>query len=308
MKSDNETNVPEAADSDISMGGGGKRVTTKNSKDVYGAVGRTNLLMFDPDHLVIVEDQNAPLFDRRALEPADEKLVRNIMHHGVIQPVAIRKNPETGVVEVVAGRRRVRAAREANLRLLEQGLEPLHVPATVTRGDDGYLTSVMVSENEIRKEDSPMNRAEKMQRLVNLGKSEREIGLLFGVGIQTVKNTLSLLECCAAVRTAVNNGSIGVAMATDLSKMKPEEQRETLEKMLSAASTEVRPHKRARKMHEAAGKKQRPTPKMLQAYRQEIKEKSCDAEFTSIAVAILDFVLGGAKPRIPKSLKDSKVA
>ena len=93
--------------------------------------------------------------------PLSENLVLNIMHHGVIEAVIINKNPETGTVDVVAGRQRVRAAREANKRLRAQGLEPIQVPATVRRAEAADLAGIMVSENEIREGDTAMGRAQK---------------------------------------------------------------------------------------------------------------------------------------------------
>ena len=40
----------------------------KNSKDVYGAKGKTNVLLFDPADLTIVTDEKSALFDKRGLE------------------------------------------------------------------------------------------------------------------------------------------------------------------------------------------------------------------------------------------------
>ena len=87
----------------------------KNSKDAYGAEGTTSLLSFDPDKLVLVEDKNSPLYDPRIDLPIDEPMVASILALGVQEPVLVWKDPEDGQVKVVAGRQRVKNAREASL-------------------------------------------------------------------------------------------------------------------------------------------------------------------------------------------------
>ncbi|WP_330996353.1 hypothetical protein [Burkholderia gladioli] len=78
----------------------------KNSKDAYGAKGKGNLLDFDPDDLTLVVDESHPLYDERVHWPLDEAMVRNIDFQGVLQPIEVSKNPETGATEVVTGRQR----------------------------------------------------------------------------------------------------------------------------------------------------------------------------------------------------------
>lgn len=212
---------------------------TKKSKDTYGSESRSNIHNFDPDKLVIVTDPLSPLYDERHKLAVDENLVKNINYHGILEPVLVRKNPETGVVEVVAGRQRVKAAREINRRRREEGGEPLFVPTIVRRGDDASVTSAMASENELRTSDDPMNRARKMQRLVQFGKSETEIGVVFGCTAATVKNTLSLLECTNTVRRAVEAGKIKPSVAYQLAKQTPEEQNEKVAAILAATSEET---------------------------------------------------------------------
>lgn len=277
----------------------------KNSKDVYGARGKTNVLMFDPEDLVLVEEPGHPLYDDRVKLPVSESLVRNIMYHGVLETIVVRKNPETGKTEVVAGRQRVKAVREANRRLREQGAEPIMIPATVRRGDDGSLAGVMVSENEQREDDTPLGRAKKMSNLLALGKTEEDLCILFGCTKTTVKNSLALLECCAAVKSAVEAGKITVTSAYELSKLEPEEQRTTVEKMIAESEGE-KGHKRSRKQREAAGKKVRPTAKQIENYRAEIKDNCSDPAFRTVALAMLGWALGGPQPRFPKAKADSK--
>ena len=259
----------------------------KSSAEAYGAEGRTNLLMFDPDKLVLVTDPKSPLYDKRVELPLNERMVLNIMYHGVKQPIVVRKNPETGEVEVVVGRQRVKNAREANRRLREQGRPVINVPGTVQGGKDGDLAATMVSENEIREDDTPLGRAEKMQHLLAFGKTEADLAVIFGCSEQTVKASLALLECCAAVRKAVEAGKINVTHARALAKLEPDAQRAKVEELV-AAGDGVKGHEKARKQREALGETK---PKMKT--KKEIKEAidCADDEFESYRDA-LRWVLG----------------
>jgi ParB family chromosome partitioning protein len=129
--------------------------------------------------------------------------------------------------------------------------------------------------------------------------------VLFGCTKTTVKNSLALLECTAAVRNAVESGKITVTNAYDLSRLDAEEQRTTVEKMIAASEGE-KGHKRSRKQREAAGKKVRPTAKQIEHYKTEIKDNCSDPAFRAVALAMLGWVLGGPQPRFPKAKADSK--
>lgn len=219
----------------------------KNSIDVYGALGKSNVLFFDPETLVLVTDEASPLYDRRVHLPVSEPLVLNIMAQGVLQAISVAKNPETGAVEVVAGRQRVKAAREANKRLAARGEALVQVPAIPRKGSDGAtLAGVMVSENELREADTPIGRAEKMVKLQGLGRSDADLAVIFGCSVPTVRATMALLEAPAAVRDAVQTGAIGVTQAKALAKLAPADQREKVAQLAAVAATS-KGHDKARK-------------------------------------------------------------
>lgn len=50
----------------------------KDSKVVYGASGKTNVLTFEPESLHLVTDKTHPLYDERVYLPIDEGMVLNI--------------------------------------------------------------------------------------------------------------------------------------------------------------------------------------------------------------------------------------
>lgn len=111
----------------------------KNSVDAYGASGKTNVLMFEPENLHLVTDKTHPLYDERINLPIDEGMVLNIKELGVLEPIIVWKDPENGLTCVVVGRQRVRHTLEANKLLLKEGKSPLLVPGVVKRGSANQM-------------------------------------------------------------------------------------------------------------------------------------------------------------------------
>lgn len=220
----------------------------KNSIDVYGAKGKGNALDFDPGTLVLVTDPTHPLFDERVHWPVDESMVRNIMFQGVIQPIEVTKDPDTGEVQVVTGRQRVKAAREANRRLIDRGDPPITVPGIVRRlarnERASVLSAAIASENAIRQQETPLSMAAKMARQLRM-RSEDDVAILFGCNVQTVRATVALLDCCEDVQKAVDTGQINVTHARTLGKLEPAEQRAKV-KVVIAAGEGKQGHERSR--------------------------------------------------------------
>jgi ParB family chromosome partitioning protein len=209
----------------------------KNSREAYNADSTTSLLGWDPEKLHLVVDPKSPLFDERVHLPVSEKMVRSIMHMGVIQPISVVKNPETGAIEVVAGRQRVKNAREANKRLVAQGREPIEVPGYTRKYLDGgaKLADVMVTENEIREADTPIGRAKKMAAIrERSGRDDAYLAVLFGCSEATVRSLLALLDCTADVQNAVDAGKIGLGHAAKLAPLEPAQQRAKVAELVKA--------------------------------------------------------------------------
>lgn len=190
---------------------------------------RSDAFALDPEMFTLVTDPEHPLYDPRVHDEPEESLVRNVMVYGVIEPVIIRKNGDN--VEVVAGRGRVKAALEANRRLTAEGKQPIRVPAILKRGQDADMFGVLISENECRREDNPLIKSEKAQRLINMGKSVEEVAIAFGVKRQSVEAWLALGDVAQPVLDAVEQGEISATAAAKLSTLDRDEQVKTFETM-----------------------------------------------------------------------------
>ncbi|WP_186183863.1 ParB/RepB/Spo0J family partition protein [Burkholderia gladioli] len=225
----------------------------RSSKEVYGSKGSRNLLDMDPEQFTLVTDPKHFLYDRRVHQAPNEKTIRNYRAEGVKEPILFYRDVENGKFLVVDGRGRVINARELNRRLIDEGREPITIPAialTVPKDGAQKFVGTMISMNEHRQEDSPMNRAEKMANAREVGYSVDVIGILFGVDPATVVASMKLLDCCMAVRDAVEDGTITQAIAMKLSKMLPDEQRAKLEAIKVAIEGKTG-HERSRAMRGA---------------------------------------------------------
>lgn len=228
----------------------------KKSKDVYGADGQSNLLNFDPAKLALVTDESSPLYDKRVHLPVDEMLARNIDYQGVLEPIAVSKNPETGETEVVFGRQRVKAAILANQWRRERGVPERLVPGIVFTGKRENALDAIVSENEARTADTPLGRAEKMRQHLALGKGEDQIAIIYNCTVATVRDTLGLLDSPKAVQIAVESGQITVTHAKALAKLPAAEQHSKVAELIQAGQG-AKPHERSRKQAAVMGDRPR---------------------------------------------------
>ncbi len=225
------------------------------AKASYGAQGRFDGLWFDPEDLTIANNTEHELFDERIARPVDEDLVRSVMRFGVLQPVLVTKQSagkgEKPVVLVVTGRQRVRAACEANKRLVAAGKEPVKVPAVPARTDD--FLGVMITENELRSDDAPMVKARKLQRYLALGRTEEEAAIAFGVSRESLRQWKLLVELHPKVQKAVDRRELPAHVATKMHGIAYDAQPEALEKMRAEGALRGRAgEERAR---DASGKK-----------------------------------------------------
>jgi ParB family chromosome partitioning protein len=139
------------------------------------------------------------------------ELTESIRAHGVIQPLLVSEQRDaTGatVYQLVAGERRLRAARAA-------GLE--RVPVTIRQTTPQELLELAIVENVQRADLSPLEEAHAYQRLCDeFGLNQREVGERVGRSRTTVANTLRLLELPIPLRDSLAAGEISEGHARAL--------------------------------------------------------------------------------------------
>ena len=136
-------------------------------------------------------DQPRKIFREEALV----ELTESIKQKGVIQPIIVRKN-ENDQVFLVAGERRLRAAKRAGLR---------KIPAIFTKGNPVELALI---ENLQRENLTPIEEAEAVKRMIDEhGYSQKKLSFVIGKKPSTVSETISLSRLPEEIKKTANEDS-----------------------------------------------------------------------------------------------------
>ncbi|MGO9261181.1 MAG: ParB/RepB/Spo0J family partition protein [Bryobacteraceae bacterium] len=138
-----------------------------------------------PDTIPIDDIDPNPLQPRRAFEQDKlEELAQSITHNGIVQPLVVRR--VGGRYQLIAGERRLRAARLAGLK---------EVPVVVRDVPDKNLLEITLIENIQREDLNPIETAQAFQRLgTDLFLSLEDIARHTGKDRTTIANLLRLLQ------------------------------------------------------------------------------------------------------------------
>lgn len=137
-----------------------------------------------------------------------EELANSIREHGILQPLILTKESDKDTYTLIAGERRLRAAKLA-------GLES--VPAIVRQVNDQERLELALIENIQRENLTPLESAEAYQQLNDeFGLSHDQIATRVGKSRTAVTNTIRLLKLPEAVRKAMSAGKISEGHARAL--------------------------------------------------------------------------------------------
>ena len=141
-----------------------------------------------------------------------EELAKSVEHYGVLQPLTVRRTG-TGY-ELVAGERRLRAAKLAGLK---------EVPCILLQLDSAQSAMVALVENLQRRDLDYMEQAEGIARLMRLyGLSQEQTALRLGKSQSAIANKLRLLRHPQAVRDALRESGLTERHARALLKLPTE--------------------------------------------------------------------------------------
>lgn len=149
-----------------------------------------------------------PRQPRGAIDPQSlTELTESIRQHGVLQPLIVSPALD-GDYELVAGERRLQAAREAGLAT---------VPVLVRRVDDQGRLALALIENLQRSDLNALEAAEGFRQLAEeFNLSHEQIAGVVGKSRAAVSNTLRLLRLAPAARQALSAGEISEGHARAL--------------------------------------------------------------------------------------------
>lgn len=172
-------------------------------------------------------DQPRQDFDEEELQA----LADSITVHGIIQPLTVREMPN-GYYQIIAGERRWRAARMANLS---------DVPAVIIEADDKKAMELALIENLQRQDLNPLEEALGYQTLMNeYGLTQEEAAGRVGKSRPAVANALRLLGLCPEVQDRIRKGELSAGHARAILQLKSEKKQQEAAQKIVALGLSVR--------------------------------------------------------------------
>lgn len=184
------------------------------------------VLYIDIDDIKPNAEQPRKTFDKEKIS----ELSQSIIEHGIIQPLVVRKSGKH--YEIVAGERRWRAAREAELSV---------VPCIVRQFSDEENMLVAIIENMQREDLNPIEEAMGLEQMISAyGMTQEEVSKSVSKSRPYITNTLRLLKLPEEIKALVSEGKISTGHARALITVKNKTKQEELCKKIIKDGISVR--------------------------------------------------------------------
>ncbi len=163
--------------------------------------GRANQIIYvSPNQIVINPYQPRQKFGEFALE----SLKKSIQQHGILQPLVVTQTM-AGKYELVAGERRLRAAKELGLK---------KVPVIVRTVKDLEKLELSLIENIQREDLNPIEKAMAYKQLIdNFHLTQEKAAKRLGIARTSLNNTLRLLQLPDDIQQDIASGKISEGQA-----------------------------------------------------------------------------------------------
>ncbi|MDP8943924.1 MAG: ParB/RepB/Spo0J family partition protein, partial [Actinomycetota bacterium] len=184
---------------------------------------------------------------RRQFDPeAIMALAESIKARGILQPILVRPLEGGTSYELVAGERRLRAAKLAELR---------HVPAIVRDTDDDEQLELALVENMAREDLNPVEEARACATLVeDLALTKEDLARRIGRSRVAISNLIRLLELPDEALALIEEGRLSEGHGRAILLCKDHGRRRLLARQAAAGGWSVREtERRAREATDEAG-------------------------------------------------------
>ena len=180
-----------------------------------------------------------------------EELAKSIKEHGIIQPIVVRRKDNS--YEIVAGERRWRAARKADL---------VQVPCLIRDLSDEHNMLIAIIENMQREDLNPVEEAEGLNQMIEtFGMTQEQISKSVGKSRPYIANALRLLKLPDYIKEEMSEGRISAAHGRTLIPVEDENLRRALCQRIIKEGLSVRETERL-VSEQGKTKKKRPAAKV----------------------------------------------
>jgi len=173
-----------------------------------------------------------PYQPRRRFETKElESLADSILENGILQPLTVRKCEQGGGYELIAGERRLRAARLAGLQ---------QVPCLLVQVSDERSALLALVENIQRQDLGFFEEARAIQRMMDAyGLTQEQMAKTLGKAASTLSNKLRLLKLPPAMRGQITAAGLTERHARALLRVESPALRQQILDMVTARELNV---------------------------------------------------------------------
>lgn len=202
-----------------------------------------------------------------------DELSKSIKEHGIIQPIVIRKKGES--YEIVAGERRWRAARKAELT---------QVPCLIRELTDEQNMLIAIIENMQREDLNPVEEAEGLNQMITtFGMTQEQVSKSVGKSRPYIANSLRLLKLPEYIKNEMAEGRLSAAHGRTLITVESEDVRKALCDKIIREGLSVRETERLVSA-QGKGKKKRPAAKVKNPDVARVESELKDALGTRVSI------------------------
>lgn len=190
-----------------------------NAENEAKGIATLSMKLIEPN-----KDQPRKIFDEKAME----ELTDSICKHGIVTPITVRKQ-ENGYYQIIAGERRWRAARAAQLT---------EIPAMILNDiTDEQVMELALIENLQRQDLNPIEEAEGYEVLMrSFGMTQDKVAERVGKSRPAVANALRLLALDTQTRQLVAQGRLSSGHARAVLAIHEEDKRFDAAKQMETMS------------------------------------------------------------------------
>ncbi|MHC4756525.1 MAG: ParB/RepB/Spo0J family partition protein [Planctomycetota bacterium] len=214
-----------------------------------------------------------------------KELADSIKANGVIQPIIVRRS-KTGGHDLIAGERRLRAAKLASLKT---------IPALVRQATDEELLELALVENIHRRDLNPIERSKAYEKYINtFSLTQEQAAQRLGESRAVVTNYLRLLDLPQEIKQMLIDGQLSMGHARAILGVPTDDLRRKLANRAMAGRLSVREVERLVRRYQTADDN-KPGPKIKPAHIHDLEINLSNRLGTRVSI---DTRKNGQKGRI----------